>query len=210
MGQFDRTIDDVPTLDVRFGNSSHTSGTKGGHDIYLRAFARDGVTLLGRMEGADGEALRFATDVRPVLDAADQHAIGWRKRVDDFVAANSIDAPLEPNPDPEGLDRYPEGGAVAELDAAGQGITSMIWATGFRYDFSWIKLPVAGDRGFPVQRRGVTAWRGLYFVGLQWMYSAKSAQFIGVGEDAAYVAEHAASRIQSVDRPQSQGEDAAS
>ena len=78
------------------------------------------------------------------------------------------------------------------LQAAG--ITSVIWATGFKYDYSWIKLPLTGGRGYPVQRRGVTAWPGLYFTGLQWMYSAKSAQFIGVSEDAQHVAEQLAER----------------
>ena len=50
------------------------------------------------------------------------------------------------------------------------------------------------ERGYPIQKRGVTQWPGLYFMGLQWMYGANSAQFYGVHEDAAYVAGHIAAR----------------
>jgi putative flavoprotein involved in K+ transport len=200
MGGFDQTIADVKSLsEARFGSSSHTSGTKGGHSIYLRAFARDGVTLVGRFVKADGCRLTFADDVRESLDAADAHAERWRRGVDAYIEENGLDMPPEPSPDPEGLDRYPEQDPPTGLDLRAAGISTIIWATGYRYDYSWIKLPVSGERGFPVQRRGVTVWPGLYFTGLHWMHSAKSAQFIGVGEDASYVAEHIASRLKEKD-----------
>ena len=194
MGGFDKTVDEVPSLDVRFGSSSHTSGSKGGHNIYLRAFARDGVTLVGRFEAANGERISFRDDVRESLDGADEYAAKWRRGVDAYIEERGMDMPREAQPDPPGLERYPEGEIPTELDLDEAGISTIIWATGFRYDYSWIKLPVTGDRGFPVQRRGVTAWPGLFFTGVHWMYSAKSAQFIGVGEDAEYVAEQIAER----------------
>jgi putative flavoprotein involved in K+ transport len=197
MGAFDRTADDVASIHgARFSSSSHTSGTKGGHDIYLRAMSRDGAVLLGRLEDADGERLRIADDLHENLNAADEHAAKWREGVDRWVEEHGLDFPAEPEPDPPGLYAYPKGEPIRILDMAAAGISTVIWATGFRYDFSWIRLPIAGPDGFPVQSRGVTAFRGLYFVGLQWMYSAKSAQFIGVGEDAEYVARHIADRIQ--------------
>lgn len=192
MGGFDKTVNDVRSLDVRFGSSSHTSGARGGHDIYLRAFARDGVRLLGRLDGASGGMLTFRGDLQTSLAGADEHAARWREGVDRFIDENGLDAPPELEPDPPGIAgiRVPDGPPELDLDRAG--ISTVIWATGFRYDFSWIKLPLTGNRGYPVQRRGVTAWPGLYFTGLHWMYSAKSAQFIGVSEDAQFVAEHIA------------------
>jgi putative flavoprotein involved in K+ transport len=190
MGGFDRTVNDVPDLKVRFGASAYTSGTKGGHDIHLRAFARDGVQLLGRFAGFDGSKAHFANDLQENLAYADEHAARWRRGVDRFVAEQRLHAPVELAPEPSGLERYPERLAATELDLRTAGVSTIIWATGFGYDFSWIKLPVVGERGYPVQRRGETAWPGFYFTGLHWMYSAKSAQFIGVGEDASYIAEH--------------------
>ena len=68
-----------------------------------------------------------------------------------------------------------------------ENISSIIWATGFRYNFNWINLDITNELGHPVQRRGVTNYDGLYFMGLQWMHSSKSAQFVGVAEDAKFI-----------------------
>lgn len=79
-----------------------------------------------------------------------------------------------------------------QIDA---GILKSIWSTGFKYDFDWIKLPVTGDRIYPIQKRGVSEYLGLYFIGIKWMFGSESAQFIGVGEDAEYLAGHIAERF---------------
>ena len=194
MGGFDRTVNDVPSLDVRFGSSAHTSGSKGGHDIYLKAFARDGVRLLGRLEGASGHRLTFQDNLQATLDGIEEHAARWRAGVDQFIETNDMDVPVEPVREPQGLADIHVTASPLELDLREAGISTIIWATGFRYDYSWIKLPITGKRGYLVQRRGVTAWPGLYFSGLHWMYSAKSAQFIGVSEDAQHIAENIAAR----------------
>ena len=68
-----------------------------------------------------------------------------------------------------------------------ESIKCIIWSTGFRYDFNWINLDITDEKGIPIQKRGVTKYKGLYFMGLQWMHSAKSAQFIGVAEDADFI-----------------------
>lgn len=74
-------------------------------------------------------------------------------------------------------------------------VANVIWATGFRQDFSWIELPVTGEDGWPREERGVVADApGLYFVGLAFQYAFGSMLFVGVGQDAAYVAEHLAGR----------------
>ncbi len=77
---------------------------------------------------------------------------------------------------------------VSELDLRVAGIMTIIWATGYKYDFSWVKPARLDADGYPVQRRGVTDCAGLYFVGLPWMDTLKSAMLMGVGEHAAYIA----------------------
>ena len=67
---------------------------------------------------------------------------------------------------------------------ASSGITSILWATGFRPDLSWIDLPLTDEQGWPKHRRGVTEFPGLYFVGLHWLHKRKSSLLLGVGEDA--------------------------
>jgi putative flavoprotein involved in K+ transport len=74
---------------------------------------------------------------------------------------------------------------VRELDLADVG--AIVWATGFRPDYSWIELPVLGDSGRPVHRRGLTELPGLAFVGMHWLHKRKSSLFLGVGEDAEHV-----------------------
>jgi putative flavoprotein involved in K+ transport len=81
-----------------------------------------------------------------------------------------------------------------ELDLRAAGVTSLVWATGFRPDFSWIQLPALDAAGEPVHRRGVSPCAGLYFLGLPWLHKLKSSVLCGVGEDAQHLAERIASR----------------
>ena len=75
-------------------------------------------------------------------------------------------------------------------------VGNVIWCTGFRTSFDWIDLPVFDEKGDPLQQRGEVAKApGLYFVGLQFLYSMSSAMVQGVGRDAAYVAKRIAERV---------------
>jgi putative flavoprotein involved in K+ transport len=78
-------------------------------------------------------------------------------------------------------------------------VSTVIWCTGFRRDFSWIDGPVLGDDGWPAQYRGVsTTMPGLYFLGLLFQYAFASMFTGGAGRDAAYVAGHIAARTKVV------------
>lgn len=193
MGNFDKTIENVESIDdARYGSSSHTSGAKGGHNIYLRQMAKEGVTLVGPVIGGSNETIELRTDLAEILRAVDDHPIKWKANVDAYIEKNGIQVPKDDVVDPPDIGDWPRGDAPSELNLAAEGITTIIWSTGFKYNFDWIKLPITGEHNYPVQQRGVTEYPGLYFMGLQWMYGSKSAQFIGVGEDAEYVAGHVA------------------
>jgi putative flavoprotein involved in K+ transport len=85
---------------------------------------------------------------------------------------------------------YPELADGRVLD-----VSNVIWCTGFKYDFSWIDLPVFGADGGPAHRRGVVdSEPGLYFMGLLFQYALSSDVLPGMGRDAEYVAKHLASR----------------
>jgi putative flavoprotein involved in K+ transport len=77
---------------------------------------------------------------------------------------------------------------IREIDLTSAGIQSVIWATGFTFDFSLVGLPVSDSDGYPMQTRGITQYPGLYFVGLPWIHNAKSGLLFGVGEDAEFIA----------------------
>jgi putative flavoprotein involved in K+ transport len=193
MGSFDKTIENVESIDdARYGASSHTSGAKGGHDIYLREMAKNGVTLVGPVTGGEGCSLSLRTDLAEILQGVDEHPLNWMRNVDEYVKKNGIQVPPDDTVAPPDIQDWPKGESPDSLNLVEAGIKTIVWSTGFKYDFDWIKLPITGDHNYPNQHRGVTDYPGLYFMGLQWMYGSKSAQFIGVGEDAEYVASHVA------------------
>ncbi len=101
-----------------------------------------------------------------------------------------MDLPIESLPD------LRDGYAVEiirELDLDSEGISTIIWAQGYAFDFSLVKLTVTDNDGYPIQQRGVTNYPSLYFVGMPWLSKYKSGLLVGVGEDAAYVASQIAS-----------------
>ena len=87
----------------------------------------------------------------------------------------------------------------SKLDLTASGITNLIWATGYSFDFSLVKLPVTDHDGFPIQTRGVSAYPGLFFVGLPWLHTAKSGLIYGLAEDARYIADRIAERRAAIE-----------
>ncbi|MDH3190481.1 MAG: FAD-dependent oxidoreductase, partial [Acidimicrobiia bacterium] len=162
------------------------SGRDGGKNLNPRAFGRDGVQLLGRVLEADGSTLTFTDDVETRLDEADEVALQLQGMVDQHIAEHGIEAPP---PDVDTVDWAP-GTTPTRLDLKSTGITSVVWATGEHYDFSWIDADIFGNRGYPHQQRGVTTEPGLYFIGLNGMHTTGSALFSGVGADAQHVVDH--------------------
>src|SRR5262249_44645840 len=77
---------------------------------------------------------------------------------------------------------------LSELDLEKANINTVIWATGYSFDFSMVKLPIFDSDGYPIQQRGITGYPGLYFVGLPWSHNAKSGLLFGVAQDAAHIA----------------------
>jgi putative flavoprotein involved in K+ transport len=184
MGYYGKGIDQFDDVDaVRFRVNHYVTGRDGGRDIDLRKFALEGMKLYGRLVDADQTSLRFAQDLGKNLDHADAVSEGIKDSIDAFIAANGIDAPnedryrpvWEPSSEPESL----------EIN----GISTVIWSTGFRRDDSWIRLPVFDGRGYPTHHRGVTSVPGLYFIGLPWQHTWGSGRFGGVADDAQYLVE---------------------
>lgn len=79
--------------------------------------------------------------------------------------------------------------AVFENEAPLSDIRNIVWATGFKNDYSWVKMPVFDAEGLPLQKRGkAKAQTGLYFMGIKFMYRADSSNLGGVGRDAKWIA----------------------
>lgn len=191
LGMVDQTVDELESPAARFAANPHISGKDGGQDINLHQFARDGIQLLGHLEDIDGWQATLAPDLHQNLAQADQAADDFRAGVDKYVRKSGMDVPRETVPELQ--DGY-EQEVTTELDLAAAGIDVILWATGFGRDYGWIELPIFDEWGYPIQERGVTEYPGLYFLGLHWLHTLKSGLFLGVGEDAEYIAAHIAER----------------
>jgi putative flavoprotein involved in K+ transport len=187
MGYYARGIDEFDDAGaVRMRVNHYVTGRDGGRDIDLRAFARDGMRLYGRLTGLDGGVLEFADDLKVNLDRADAVAEGIKDSIDAHITAQGVEAPLEPRYVPV----WEPAEQVASLDLGAAGITSVVWSTGFTRDHRWVEIPVFDGRGYPMHWRGATSTPGLYFLGLPWQYSWGSGRFEAVGRDAEFLADH--------------------
>jgi putative flavoprotein involved in K+ transport len=167
------------------------SGARGGHTVALQQLARDGVRLLGRLVDAEDTKLAFAADLAENMQYADRRAAGFRRAVDSYVAGAGIDAaPPDTDPAEQPLPEVPD--APLALDMRAEGITSVVWCTGFGPDTGWVHVPVLRADGLPVHTRGVTASPGLYVAGYPWLSTRGSGILYGVAADAARIAQHIA------------------
>lgn len=187
-GLYERTVDSLKSPSETSACHPVTSGRKGGHDIYLRRLAQDGVTLLGRVTAVDGDRLALADDLKENLRKADEFAETTLRQLDEAVAKMGMPLLDDQNPRGVGPSVPHEEDPIRTLDLRAAGITSVVWATGYRADFSFVHAPVFDGSGRPVQHRGVTSVPGLYFVGLEWLHTPKSGLLLGVGEDAEHIA----------------------
>ncbi len=196
MGYLDRTPDMLERPELRFRADPHLTGRNGGYTLSLHDFHRRGIRLLGRLAGCEGERVRFDGGLHDDMRFADAFCERITAAFDRHIETEGIDAPpptaAELAGGPPGDGAMPD--ILRDLDLAAAGIACVIWAAGYRYDFSWIDAPVLDEAGYPVAPGGVSACPGLYFVGLNWMTWRKSGILYGVGEDAQSVARHIAAQ----------------
>ncbi len=192
VGALDHTLEERP--EARERPNPLVTGVAGGHEIDVRRYADQGVTLLGHLSAVEGTRLRLADDLEELLAQGDESVVVFRRSVDAYVEKTGLAAPAEAA---QGNRARPVLAAIRELDLAAAGITAVVWATGFRRDFGWIDVPVLDERGEPIHRRGVTACAGLYFLGLPWLHTLRSSVLCGVGDDAAHLSACIAARAEA-------------
>lgn len=190
LGLLDQTVDSLPSPAARLACNPPISGNDGGHDCHPRWLANRGARLVGRLLGIDDGVASFEPGVEEKLVVSDRGAFELMAAIDAFAVESGLDLPEAEEPE-SGPSPIPD---TPELDLQANGISTILWASGFRPDYSWIELDVADELGWPVQQRGVSAHPGLYFVGVNWLHKRSSALFCGVGEDAEHVVSHLVGR----------------
>ena len=191
MGYYDLSVDNHPQKEkVRAKANHYVTGRDGGREIDLRRFALEGMQLYGRVKSVSDRRIEFKGDLKQNLDQADAVSESIKKTIDEFIAKNQIQAPVDPPYSPVW---QPESD-ILELDYQRANISTVIWCTGYQSDFSWIEIPLFDGKGYPGHERGVTGVRGFYFLGLPWLYTWGSGRFSGVARDAVYLADYITAR----------------
>mgnify|MGYP003779851701 FL=1 len=168
------------------------SGTDGGHTVDFRRMAHNGVVLVGMTEAYRDGRVTFAGDLAENIARGDANYLSVLDQADAYITAHGLDLPPEPEarilpPDPECL-RHP----IRALDLQKAKIGTVIWATGFRQDFSWLEADTFDAQGRPQHQRGVGRVPGVYFLGLPWLTRRGSAFIWGVWHDAKFIADQIA------------------
>ncbi|GAC1031539.1 NAD(P)/FAD-dependent oxidoreductase [Pseudomonas sp. No.21] len=170
------------------------SGARGGHTVDFRDLASQGITLVGLTKSFENGVAKFNDDLAGNIARGDENYLSLLDAADAYIARNGLDLPEEPEarrkrPDPECI-THP----LLELDLAAAGVTSIIWATGYSVDFSWLQVNAFDDQGKPKHQRGVSSEPGVYFVGLPWLSRRGSTFIWGVWHDARHIADHIATQ----------------
>jgi putative flavoprotein involved in K+ transport len=180
LGDFDRTIDEMPDVEAaKRVPLFPLSGANGGEDLGLDRLAAAGVTVAGRLTGFDGARAVFADDLAANAAAAEVRLRKLLQRID----AHPLAEGWEPDTPSDVI--LPVTPLTLDLRRFG----AIVWATGFRRTYPWLRVPgVLDERGEIVQRRGATRVSGLYTLGLAYQYRRNSHFIGGVGRDAETVA----------------------
>ncbi|WP_178946123.1 NAD(P)/FAD-dependent oxidoreductase [Kocuria sp. TGY1127_2] len=168
------------------------SGANGGRTVDFRRLAHGGIRLLGRAESYENGVVHFARDLPENIARGDANYLSLLDEADEYIARNGLDLPEEPEardfaPDPESM-RDP----LEELDLAASGVKTIVWATGFSVDYTWLDVNAFDENGRPKHQRGVSTEPGVYFLGLPWQSRRGSSFIWGVWHDAKYIADHIA------------------
>jgi putative flavoprotein involved in K+ transport len=182
-GNLDQTLAQVTDpAAARRGRSLPLTGTRGGEQLDLGVLRALGVVVSGRLTGFHGRRAVFAPDLHASVEDAEQRMRSLLQSFDDTAARLGLDvedaAPIAPV-------SLPAGPSAVDL----RGFGAIVWATGYRRAYPWLKVGAALDRaGEVMQLRGRTAAPGLHTLGMKFQWRRKSHIIGGVGFDAADLA----------------------
>jgi putative flavoprotein involved in K+ transport len=190
-GVLDDRYDEIDDI-VRARNvpSMQLAGSPERRTVDLNALTRAGVKLVGRLAGIrDGKA-QFAGSLRNVCALADLKMNRLLDRIDEWAASSGIDGDVPPPHrfEPTAVEASPPLG----MDLRKGEIRTIIWATGFRPDTSWLHVPVFDRKGRIRHDGGVVESPGLYLMGMPFLRRRKSSLIDGAGDDARDLSDHLA------------------
>ncbi len=167
------------------------SGYEGGKTVDFRRLAHSGINLVGLTQSYKDGVMTFEPGLPENIAEGDRAYFDVLREADAYIEENGLAFPPEPDAwellsDPECLSH-----PILSLDLAEAGITTILWPTGFKFDFNWLNVKTAFDeKGDPFHKRGISAEGGIYFLGLPNLVNRASSFIYGVWHDAKYIADH--------------------
>jgi putative flavoprotein involved in K+ transport len=163
-------------------------------DVDLNALTALGVKLVGRLAGVRDGVAQFSGSLANMAALSDLKMNRLLGVIDDWAAQNDVPGGVPP-PHRFERTRVPPAPPLT-LDLRRGAIRSVIWATGFRPDYSWLDVPVIDRKGRIRHDGGVVDSPGLYLMGMQFLRRRKSALIDGAGDDARELSAHLASYLE--------------
>jgi putative flavoprotein involved in K+ transport len=207
-GVLDERYDEVDNIArARRVPSLQLAGTPDRSTLDINALTEIGVKLVGRIGGIseDGKA-QFSGSLRNMCKLSDLKMGRLLDRIDEWAQKNGFDDKANPprRLPPTRVEPAPPLG----MNLASGEIKAIIWATGYRPDYSWLEVPVLDHKGRLQHEGGVISSPGMYLMGTQFMRRRKSALIDGAGDDARDLSDHLVSYLCSrasrlVSRPSS-------
>lgn len=197
MGYLDQTRDDLDYMGTQFTTLPVFTGADGGHTLSIQRLWRRGAVLLGRLEAFSGRNASFKNNLRENIEFGDEMSAVFLSKIESTLAELAPDAPplecdADDEPDAEALNLS----SPSEINLVEAGISTIIWSTGFRGDYSWLQVEGAvGEDGAPVHEGGISEADGIYFIGLPWLRTRGSSSMFGVNADSRVIAESVAGRV---------------
>ena len=196
-GVLDERYDEVDDIArARRVTSLQLAGTPDRSTLDINALTEIGVKLVGRIGGISekGKA-QFSGSLRNMCALSDLKMGRLLDHIDEWAQRNGFDASASPphRLPPTRVEPAPPLG----MDLASGEIKAIVWATGYRPDYSWLEVPVLDRKGRLQHDGGVVSSPGMYLMGTQFMRRRKSALIDGAGDDARDLSAHLASYLDS-------------
>ena len=197
MGFLDATFASLEDKSISRAPQPQISGIgRYGHTVSLQSLARQGALILGRLVDVEGSTLALSDEAAAHVRFADEFSQRLKDNIDAYLTKAQITAPPLQEDPADAPDSQAECvSPLTRLSLPEAKVSTVIWATGFTGDFTWIHLPVLDPEGNPIHQQGISPIRGLYFIGFPWLISRKSGIIYGIGQDAESIARAIAKQL---------------